>query len=50
MIRRVFRDFDARGIGLRMSDNLTREELYDRSRARAEAQAAAAAEVEDERG
>ena len=49
-MRRVFQDFDARGIGLGMSDNLSREELYDRTRARAEAQAAAAAEVEDERG
>ena len=48
-MRRVFEDFDARGIGLGMSDNLTREELYDRPRARAEAEAAAAAEVEDRR-
>ena len=44
MLREVFEDFDARAVGLRMSDNLTREELYDRARARAEAQAAAAAE------
>jgi len=42
----VLADFDARGVGLRMADNLSREELYDRDRARAEAQAAAA--VEDE--
>ena len=34
----VFEDFDARGVGLRMSDNLTREELYDRDRARQEAE------------
>ena len=45
MLREVFEDFDARAVGLRMSDNLTREELYDR--ARAEAQAAAAAEDEN---
>ena len=47
MLREVFEAFDARAIGLRMSDNLTREELYDRARARAEAQAAAVAEDED---
>ena len=34
----VLADFDARGIGLRMSENLSREELYDRGRARAEAE------------
>ena len=50
LLRQVLQDFDDRGIGLRMSDNLAREELYDRARARAEAQAAAAAEIEDERG
>lgn len=32
-LNEVFEDFDARGVGLRMSDNLTREELYDRGRA-----------------
>ena len=47
MLREVFEDFDARAVGLRMSDNLTREELHDRARARAEAQAAAAAEDEN---
>ena len=47
MLREVFEDFDARAVGLRMSDNLTREELYDRARARAEARAAAATEDED---
>ena len=41
LMRQVFQDFEARGVGLRMSENLTREELYDRTRARAEAQAAA---------
>ena len=50
LMRQVFQDFEARGVGLRMSDNLTREELYDRARARAEAQAAATAEDEDKRG
>ena len=34
----MFKDFDARGVGLHMSDNLSREELYDRDRARAEAE------------
>lgn len=37
-LNEVFEDFDARGVGLRMSDNLTREELYDRDRARQEAE------------
>ena len=37
----VVADFDARGVGLRMADNLCREELYDRGRARAEAAEAA---------
>lgn len=37
-LNEVFEDFDARGVGLRMSDNLTREELYDRDRAREEAE------------
>ncbi len=31
-------DFDARGVGLRMSDNLSRDELYDRDAARAAAE------------
>lgn len=30
----LFADWDARGVGLRMSDNLSREELYDRDAAR----------------
>ena len=47
LMRQVFQDFEARGVGLRMSENLTREELYDRTRARAEAQAAADAEHQD---
>ncbi len=50
LMRQVFQDFEARGVGLGMSENLTREELYDRTRARAEAQAATAAEDEDKRG
>ena len=40
LLEEVTADFDARGVGLRMADNLSREELYDRSRARAEAAAA----------
>ena len=50
LMRQVFQDFEARGVGLRMSENLTREELYDRTRARAEAQTAAKDEDEDKRG
>ena len=38
LLQEVFKDFDARGVGLHMSDNLSREELYDRDRARAEAE------------
>ena len=33
----VLADFAARGVGLRMADNLSREALYDRDAARAEA-------------
>ena len=33
----VFADFDARGVGLRMADNLPRAALYDRSAIRPEA-------------
>ena len=40
----VIREITADGGGLRMSDNLSREELYDRDRARKEAREAAAAE------
>ena len=38
MLRELFADFDARGVGLDMSDNLPREELYDRDSARSEAE------------
>ena len=41
LLDEVVADFDARGVGLRMADNLCREELYDRGRARAEAAEAA---------
>ena len=34
----VLADFAARGVGLRMADNLSREEVYDRDAARAEAE------------
>ena len=37
LLQETFKDFDARGVGLRMSDNLSREELYDRHQARAAA-------------
>ena len=43
-LREVLDDFKARGVGLRMSDNLSRDELYDRARARAEIAEAAAQE------
>ena len=33
-LNEVFEDFDARGVGLKMSENLTREELYDRDGAK----------------
>ena len=33
----VLADFDARGVGLQMTDNLSRDELHDRATARAEA-------------
>ena len=33
----VFADFDARGVGLRMADNLSRETLHDRAAIRSEA-------------
>ncbi len=34
----VLADFAARGVGLRMADNLSREEVYDRDAARVEAE------------
>ncbi len=37
LLREVLADFDSRGIGLRMSENLPREALYDRVAARADA-------------
>ena len=30
LLREVFADFDARGIGIRMSEDISRDELYDR--------------------
>ena len=47
MLRAVIEKITANGGGLRMADNLSREELYDRARARAEAEAAAAVESQD---
>ena len=38
LLAEVMADFDARGVGLDMSENLSREELYDRDRARADAE------------
>ena len=37
LLGEVVADFEARGVGLRSIDNLSREELYDRGRARTEA-------------
>ena len=42
----VFADFDARGIGLRMADNLPREAIYDRSAIRSEAGPASRAKTD----
>ena len=39
LLNEVLADFDARSVGLRMVDNLSREALYDRAAARAEAEA-----------
>ena len=39
LLNEVISDFDARGVGLRMADNIPREALYDRDAARAEAEA-----------
>ena len=50
MLREVIEEITANGGGLRMTDNLSREELYDRARARAEAQAAAAERQDLKRG
>ena len=50
MLWEVVEKVTAKGGGLRMADNLSREELYDRARARAEAQAAALAERQDLKG
>ena len=36
LLRELFADWDARGIGLNMSKNLSREELYDRDALREE--------------
>ena len=41
----VFADFDARGIGLRMADNLPRAELHDRSAIRSEEDPAGRADI-----
>ena len=38
LLREAIADFEARGVGLRMADNLSREELYDRDAARAAAE------------
>ena len=52
MLWEVVEKVTAKGGGLRMADNLSREELYDRARARAraEAQAAALDERQDLKG
>jgi hypothetical protein len=42
----VFADFDARGVGLRRADNLSREALHDRSALRSEADPASPPDIE----
>ena len=42
----VFADFDARGVGLRMADNLPRPALHDRSAIRSEADPASRPNVD----
>ena len=37
LLREVLAEFDSQGIGLRMSDNLSREVLYDRGAVKADA-------------
>ena len=37
LLHEVIADFEARGVGLRAADNLSRDELYDRDSARADA-------------
>lgn len=34
LLSKIFADFDARGVGLKMSDNLSRDDLYQRGRIR----------------
>ena len=42
----VFADFDARGVGLRMADNLPRAALHDRSAIRSEAHPASRTDIQ----
>ena len=42
----VFADFDARGVGLRMADNLPRAALHDRSATRSDADPASRADID----
>ena len=39
LLREVVADFDARGLALRVADNLSREELYERATAQIDAEA-----------
>lgn len=39
LLREVVEDFDARGMALRVADNLSKEELYDRAAAQSDVQA-----------
>ena len=41
LLEEVLADFDARGVGVSVAGNLSRDELYDRDRARADAAEAA---------
>ena len=41
LLEEVLADFEARGVGVSVAGNLSRDELYDRVRARADAEEAA---------
>ena len=46
LFEEVFADFDARGVGLRMADNLPRAALHDRSATGSEADAASRPDID----
>ncbi len=46
LFEEVFADFDARGVGLHMADNLPREALHDRSTIRSEGDSASLSDTD----